>query len=90
MPVGTVKWYDCRKGFGFIIDDSGEDVFVHYTVIEGTGFRRLFDSEKVEYELTRGPKGLHASRVRRLGPDPRGPGNDRKKPRSPDSPDETS
>jgi cold shock protein len=73
MPVGTVKWYDCKKGFGFILDPSGEDVFAHFTAIEGDGFRRLFDGEKVEYEATRGPKGLQASRVKRLDPDPRRP-----------------
>jgi CspA family cold shock protein len=70
MPVGTVKWYDCKKGFGFIVDASGEDVFVHFSVIEGDGFRRLFDREKVEYEATRGPKGLQASRVRRTDNNP--------------------
>jgi len=69
MPVGKVKWFDCKKGFGFIVDDQGEDVFVHYRVIEGDGFRRLRDGEPVEYETTRGPKGLTATRVRRLEPD---------------------
>lgn len=73
MPVGTVKWYDCRMGFGFIIDESKEDVFVHFTVIEGEGFRRLFDGEQVEYEVMRGPKGKLATRVRRLNPDARRP-----------------
>ena len=71
MPVGSVKWYDCRKGFGFILDGYGNDVFVHYTVIEGDGFRRLFDGEQVEYDVAKGPKGLLASRVKRLSPDPR-------------------
>ena len=65
MAVGTVKWFDCKKGFGFVLDDQGQDVFVHYTVIEGEGFRRLRDGEKVEYDVTQGPKGLCATRVRR-------------------------
>ena len=73
MPVGTVKWYDCRKGFGFIIHADGMDVFVHYTVIEGEGFRRLFDGEQVDYDVETGPKGMLALRVKRLNPDPRRP-----------------
>ncbi|HVX86298.1 MAG TPA: cold-shock protein [Phycisphaerae bacterium] len=73
MPVGIVKWFDCKKGFGFIMDAAGADVFVHFSVIEGDGFRRLRDGEQVEYEITNGPKGLLASRVRRLEPDPPGP-----------------
>ncbi len=68
MPVGAVKWFDCKKGFGFILDDQGNDVFVHYTVIEGEGFRRLRDGEQVEYEIEKGPKGLLASKVKRLSP----------------------
>ena len=70
MPVGIVKWFDCKKGFGFIVHDDGQDVFVHYTVIEGDGFRRLRDVERVEYEIVRGPKGLCASRARRSDPEP--------------------
>ena len=70
MSVGTVKWFDVKKGFGFIVDDEGTDVFVHFTVIEGDGFRRLLDGEKVEFEFSRGPRGLLATRVRRLNPEP--------------------
>ena len=66
MPVGIVKWFDCKKGFGFVVDDAGQDVFIHYTVIEGEGFRRLRDGERIEYEVTQGPKGLSAIHVRRL------------------------
>ena len=89
MPVGTVKWYDCKKGFGFIIDASGEDVFAHFTVIEGEGFRRLFDGEQVEYEVVRGPKGLQALRVKRLNPEARRPmGKNTEKPTRLDSPDQ--
>ena len=87
MPVGTVKWYDCRKGFGFVIDPTGEDVFVHFTVIQGDGFRRLFDGESVEYDVTRGPKGLLASRVRRLNPERRGKGGVPPKDPPDDNPD---
>ena len=65
MAVGTVKWFDTKKGFGFILDELGRDVFVHYTVIQGEGFRRLVDGEAVEYELSEGPKGLLATNVRR-------------------------
>ena len=68
MPTGSVKWYDCKKGFGFIVNSEGEDVFAHFTAIEGDGFRRLYDGEQVEFDVQSGPKGLHALRVRRLNP----------------------
>jgi len=70
MPVGLVKWFDARKGFGFVTGPAGEDIFVHYTVIRGEGFRRLKDGEQVEYECTSGPKGFLATTVRRISPDP--------------------
>ena len=63
---GTVKWFDARKGFGFIVDDQGRDVFVHFTAIEGTGFRRLMDGEEVQYAMIERSNGLFATRVRRL------------------------
>ena len=66
MPVGSVKWFDSKKGFGFILSPEGEDVFVHFSSIEGDGFRSLKDGEQVEYEMTRGQKGLSAQHVRRL------------------------
>jgi CspA family cold shock protein len=66
MPVGLVKWFDAKKGFGFVSGPSGEDIFVHYTVINGEGFRRLRDGEQVEYEYTEGPKGYLATRVVRI------------------------
>lgn len=68
MPTGLVKWFDARKGFGFVTGPEGEDIFVHYTVIVGEGFRRLNDGEPVEYEYTRGSKGFLATKVRRLAP----------------------
>ena len=69
--VGTVKWFDMTKGYGFILSPAGEDVFVHYSSIEGKGFRSLNDGEKVEYEEVTGPKGLHAANVKRLTVPPR-------------------
>lgn len=66
MHQGTVKWFNNAKGFGFILQDvNAEDVFVHYSVIEGDGFRTLKQGEKVIFDATRGPKGLHATAVRR-------------------------
>jgi len=60
-----VKWFDARRGFGFIVHTDGRDVFVHYSVIEGDGFRILKDHETVDYEFTEGPLGLLATRVER-------------------------
>jgi len=66
MPSGKVKWFDPKKGFGFIIGEAGQDVFVHYTSIEGDGFRALKDGETVDYELIEGDKGFQARNVVRL------------------------
>ena len=63
MPTGLVKWFDHRKGFGFIIGDEGQDVFVHYSSIVGEGFQALKDGETVEYELSQGEKGFLARNV---------------------------
>jgi cold shock protein len=72
MVTGTVKWFDSKKGFGFIQGpDEGKDVFVHYTSIEGEGFRSLKDGESVEFELVESDKGLQAFHVRRRQPPPR-------------------
>jgi CspA family cold shock protein len=65
MPVGTVKWFDKTRGFGFILNANSKDVFVHYTSIEGEGFRKLDDGEQVEYEEAQGDKGLLAKNVKR-------------------------
>ena len=61
---GTVKWFNAEKGFGFIARGDGPDVFVHYSEIEGGGFRSLEENQRVEFELTQGAKGLQASGVR--------------------------
>jgi cold shock protein len=66
MATGTVKWFDSKKGFGFILNPDGMDVFVHFSSIEGDGFRSLKDGEKVEYEQVTGTKGLSAQAVKRL------------------------
>lgn len=63
MARGTVKWFNDTKGFGFIQQESGEDVFVHYTSIGGDGFKTLKEGEEVEFEITQGPKGPQASDV---------------------------
>ena len=69
MVTGTVKWFDVKKGFGFLISPEGKDVFVHFSCIEGDGFRALKDGEKVEYEQIDGQKGLSARNVKRLKED---------------------
>ncbi len=66
MPVGTIKWFDNRKGFGFIATEAGEDIFVHYKNITGEGFRSLNDGDTVNYEVIQGPKGKLAQNVRVL------------------------
>jgi CspA family cold shock protein len=66
MAQGTVKWFNDAKGFGFIAQDGGEDVFVHHTAIQTEGFRSLAEGERVEFEVQRGAKGLQAANVRRI------------------------
>lgn len=63
---GEVKWFDPKKGYGFIVGPEGEDVFVHFSQILGDGFRSLKDGEHVEYDLSEGDKGLQAREVKRL------------------------
>jgi CspA family cold shock protein len=66
MASGTVKWFNDAKGFGFITQDNGgEDVFCHHSAIQMEGFKTLQEGQKVEFEVTRGPKGLQAQNVRR-------------------------
>ncbi len=63
MAQGTVKWFNDAKGFGFIEQESGEDVFVHFSAIQGDGFKSLGEGDAVEFEITQGPKGLQAANV---------------------------
>ena len=67
MSVGTVKWFDSKKGFGFISGPNGEDIFVHFSDIEGDGYRSLKDGVSVEYELYTTDKGTRARKVRLAG-----------------------
>ena len=61
--TGTLKWFNAAKGFGFIQRESGEDVFVHFSAIESSGYRSLDEGSKVQFVVTRGPKGLQAEQV---------------------------
>ena len=70
MPTGTVKWFDTKKGFGFIVGPEGQDVFVHFSSIEGDGFRSLKDGETVDYDIAQGAKGYSATRVKRAQAQP--------------------
>jgi CspA family cold shock protein len=64
MSKGTVKWFNAEKGYGFISQSEGPDVFVHYSEIDGYGFRSLEENQHVEFEVAQGPKGLQATHVR--------------------------
>ena len=64
--TGVVKWFSDQKGWGFIQRDSGEDVFVHYSAIEGTGFRSLAEGERVEFTVEQGQRGPSAANVRKV------------------------
>jgi CspA family cold shock protein len=65
VATGTVKWFSSDKGYGFISQEEGPDVFVHFTAIQGGGYRNLVEAEVVEFEVKTGPKGLQAAEVRR-------------------------
>lgn len=65
MATGKVKWFNDAKGFGFIAQDGGKDVFVHHTAIQMDGFRSLAEGDAVEFDVVEGPKGLQAANVRR-------------------------
>jgi cold shock protein len=66
MTVGTVKWFNADKGYGFIAPESGEDVFVHFSAIQATGYRSLDEGQPVEFDITQGQKGPQAANVRPL------------------------
>jgi CspA family cold shock protein len=61
--VGTVKWFNASKGYGFIEQEGGEDVFVHYSALQSEGYRSLNEGQRVEFSIERGPKGLQATNV---------------------------
>ena len=66
MTVGTVKWFNAEKGFGFIAPELGEDVFVHFSAIQSAGYRSLDEGQAVEFDITQGSKGAQAANVRPL------------------------
>jgi CspA family cold shock protein len=66
MATGRVKWFSDQKGYGFIVTDEGQDVFVHYSNIDGTGFKTLEEGQEVEFNVVEGDKGLQAEEVRKL------------------------
>lgn len=67
MPKGTIKWFNDAKGFGFIAQEGGKDVFVHFSAIEASGFRSLGEGDAVEFDIVEGPKGLQAANVKKVG-----------------------
>jgi CspA family cold shock protein len=71
MATGTVKWFNAEKGYGFISQSDGKDVFVHYSAIESAGYRSLIEGPEVEFEVQQGDKGLQAASCRIVG----GPSN---------------
>ncbi|MGX7823522.1 cold-shock protein [Actinokineospora sp. 24-640] len=64
MATGTVKWFNSEKGFGFIQQDDGPDVFAHFSAIEATGYRSLEENQRVEFDVVQGPKGPQADKIR--------------------------
>ena len=66
MAEGTVKWFSDQKGYGFITQEDGPDVFVHHEAIQGTGFKTLAENDRVSFDTTEGPKGLKAENVVKL------------------------
>ncbi len=67
MAQGRVKWFNDAKGFGFIEQEGGEDVFVHFSAIQADGFKSLAEGQQVSFEVVQGPKGLQAASVQKIG-----------------------
>ena len=67
MATGVVKWFDSNRGYGFISQEDGPDVFVHHNAIQGEGHKSLEENQKVEFDITEGPKGPQAANVRSVG-----------------------
>lgn len=66
MPKGKIKWFDNKKGYGFITGENGKDVFVHHTAITGEGYKTLDEGQEVQFDVVQGPKGEQAANVTRL------------------------
>ena len=66
MPTGKVKWFNNSKGYGFIQQEDGTDIFVHFSAISGDGYKTLDEGQSVQFEVTQGPKGLQAANVRKV------------------------
>lgn len=66
MPTGKVKWFNNSKGFGFIQQEDGTDIFVHFSAITGEGYKTLDEGQSVSFEITQGPKGLQAANVQKI------------------------
>jgi cold shock protein len=66
VAQGTVKWFNDSKGFGFIEQEDGEDVFVHFSAVQGEGFKTLAEGDRVEFEIQQGPKGLQSANVMKI------------------------
>lgn len=66
MNKGTVKWFNAEKGYGFITDQDGKDVFVHFSAINGEGFKSLDEGQAVSYDVQQGPRGMQAANVTKL------------------------
>ncbi len=66
MPTGKVKWFNNSKGYGFIQQEDGTDIFVHFSAIQGDGYKTLDEGQSVSFEVTQGPKGLQAANVQKI------------------------